>query len=59
MARKRIFSGKEYRSAPYSLNYGKAQLEAKSLRKKGYSVRVIPAPKAINKSGKWYSIFIR
>ena len=59
MARQRVFSGKRYESSPYALTYGKAQTEARSLRKKGYSVRVIPAPRDINKSGKWFSIFTR
>tara|TARA_R100001230_G_C5471162_1_gene25973 strand:- start:221 stop:406 length:186 start_codon:yes stop_codon:yes gene_type:complete len=59
MARERIFSGKKYESGAYALTYGKAQTQARSLRKKGYSVRVIPAPKDINQSGKWFSVFTR
>ena len=59
MSKERKFGGKIYKSGPFAMLFGKAQTEAKLLRSKGYSVRVIKAPKDINKSGKWYSIFFR
>ena len=59
MARERKFSGKVFKSGPFAMTYGNAQSEAKKLRSQGFAVRIVSAPKSINKSGKWFSIFRR